>query len=321
MFIVLRGDMKLLIAGLAVVTLGTIAQPADASVRAAKPFDFNGDGRRDMAISQPQSTVRGLKHAGKVTVVYGGGRAKRQVITRATRGIPGQPAKNGYFGEALASADFNRDGYADLAISNPAEQQEVDDTVIVYGSRHGLSSKVQRILRAGKLIATDFAHDGRADLVGQNNGNYWVAQNLGRGKPELSVTGFPAKRDEEGEIHPSDVFVADFNRDGRPDLVMVASPPFGAAFVQATIRFGRKRGLGSVHPIGLAFPARENGGLSQRPSRLPQDVNGDGYLDLITGVPRGATWQPVPPNDVDLSKLQVFYGGPTGLAAPVPYPN
>ncbi|MDH6214817.1 FG-GAP repeat protein [Streptomyces pseudovenezuelae] len=56
----------LLAAGLTPLAL---TAPAAQAATPAKPYDFNGDGKADLAIGAPAATVGGKKGAGAVSVV------------------------------------------------------------------------------------------------------------------------------------------------------------------------------------------------------------------------------------------------------------
>lgn len=67
---------------------------------------------------------------------------RRTVITQATTGIPGDPEAWDEFGRTVASADLDRDGYADLIVGIPEETvgaAELRGTVtVVWGGPDGL---------------------------------------------------------------------------------------------------------------------------------------------------------------------------------------
>ncbi len=137
------------------------AQPADpTSVQA----DFNQDGADDLAIGVPLEDVGGVPDAGVVNVLYGGAGgltgSGSQVFTQV--GSAAEPGD--LFGEALASGDFNQDGFADLAVGAPFEDAgstpDVGAVSVLYGSAGGLT-------RAGGQI---FTQVGSAAEPGDNFG-------------------------------------------------------------------------------------------------------------------------------------------------------
>ena len=101
---------------------------------AALPSDFNGDAYTDLAVGVPSEDVGHKEQAGAVNVLYGSQfgltAAGDQHWTQDTPGVLGTAEggpghdENPYdrFGAALASGDFDRDGYADLAIGVPEDR-------------------------------------------------------------------------------------------------------------------------------------------------------------------------------------------------------
>jgi hypothetical protein len=154
-------------------TLAATAGPA-AAAPARYADDFNGDGHRDYATTG----------WGSFTVTYGtasGPGTVRKTFTQNSAGIPGTAGDaGGYadgFGEDLAAADLNRDGYADLAVADRSEK--VGDTVsagavtIMWGSGSGLGTRATRLPMpaeaywgfGNELETGDFNGDGRPDLA------------------------------------------------------------------------------------------------------------------------------------------------------------
>ena len=158
--------------------------------------DFNGDGYSDLAIGVPIEDVGTFVDAGAVNVIYGSSdglkaTALSQGNGRAdqiwTQAITGGVEASDSFGSALATGDFNNDGFSDLAIGVPNEDvgtiSDAGAVNVIYGSSGGLSptAKPSQIWtqnspniegnaeltdRFGSALATgDFNGDGFSDLA------------------------------------------------------------------------------------------------------------------------------------------------------------
>lgn len=122
-----------------------------AAAGAALPGDFNGDGVEDLAIGVPWDSPYTYHDNGGVHVVYGtsasGERRDKQFFSTRTPGIRALlPRIPSLMGHRLASGDFDRDGFADLAIAIPGydepgsefEKGNVGGVLVIYGSVAGL---------------------------------------------------------------------------------------------------------------------------------------------------------------------------------------
>jgi hypothetical protein len=114
------------VAALLAAGLAPLAAATPAAAAAAKYLDdFNGDGYRDLAISNRGATIGGVKQAGAVAVVYGSVRgldfARRTVVSQNSPGIPGAAEAYDHFGADLITRDMNNDGYADVVVAAPGE--------------------------------------------------------------------------------------------------------------------------------------------------------------------------------------------------------
>ncbi len=184
--------------------------------------DFNRDGRDDLAVAAPHDGDV-ADDAGAVFVLYGtaGGliTAGSQRWDQESSGISSWAESGDHFGWSLATGDFDRDGYADLAIGVPGEDYATSEEIVdaglvqvIYGSGDGLSSAGNLALTQGtpgmagtpgagdefgiSLAAGDFDCDNRADLAigvpgNPSGGNVDAGSvNIVYGSPSgLTVTG------------------------------------------------------------------------------------------------------------------------------------
>ncbi len=129
--------------------LGTAAI-GDEFGQALAAGDFDGDGRTDLAIGIPGDDDFGTEiEPGAVMVMYNGPGnnltdAGEQLFYEAV--IDGSSAGvNNFdgFGKSLAAGDFNKDGFADLAIGAPSDNSlgvnNAGEVTVLYGSPTGLS--------------------------------------------------------------------------------------------------------------------------------------------------------------------------------------
>lgn len=143
-------------AGLAVerdqlILMGSAQLPAPAGRTGADVLatgDFNCDGRSDLAVGSPFSTVGGDDGAGSVSILYGdtmAGVAAAGALLDQDRGnIDGVAGPDDRFGSSLTAADFDGDGCDDLVIGVPLEDLDAGANAgmvtLVKGEAGGLAA-------------------------------------------------------------------------------------------------------------------------------------------------------------------------------------
>ncbi|MFH9012709.1 VCBS repeat-containing protein [Streptomyces sp. NPDC017943] len=287
--------------------------------------DFNHDGIGDVAFSAVGAYVGGRKDAGQFVVLYGTKSgvtsAKRSVLSQDTAGTPGTAEAGDVFGTDSAYADFNGDGYDDLAVSAPMEDVGSDKdggtVAVLWGSAQGITGKGVTIADAAptkhdrwgrKLAAGDFDGDGKADLaVGTTSNVVYVL------KGGISPTGTAVKGRASVKA-PVDtgggainLTAGDVNGDHRTDLVV-------DGFETETGRYWNANYLLMGTSTGLsAAGARQ---LKAGPVTGIGDIDGDGFGDIVSGMYWNKADDGVEfPGAADGGKVWITYGAADGVGS------
>ncbi|MFC8517762.1 FG-GAP-like repeat-containing protein [Streptomyces sp. NPDC057257] len=305
----------LTIAGLAPLPLATTASAAPSGLSG----DFNGDGYRDVAIAAPAATVSGKKWAGQVAVVYGTKSgldpAKHKVISQNTAGIPGSAETDDEFGDQVATADLDRDGYSDLIVGAQHEKsgaaEDAGTVVVVWGSAAGLSGgttvKNPQTLYGSyfglSIAAADFTGDGRPDLAisaqsdSANPSSYRVR--LIRGPFTRSGSTGAVSTYSPGIDRPV-LTAGRVSGDTKADLVITGRKPDSDDLATAVYYKGTASGLSKAGTLRPAATAAIG------------DLDKDGHGDIVLGNPEDPDSEP---SAVTGGRIHVIYGTGSGPSA------
>jgi hypothetical protein len=150
--------------------------------------DINGDGLDDLVGPRQKPTPGGGFVMDGFLLSYGTptGLAAPVAFNQDSPGIPGTTKDDNKFGIALAVADVNRDGFADVAAGAPGQQvgkvKDAGSVTILYGSATGLSGK------GAKVITENTPGIPGAPRARDNFGTVlWFADCTGDGRPDLTV--------------------------------------------------------------------------------------------------------------------------------------
>jgi hypothetical protein len=212
--------------------------------------DFNGDGILDLAVANSTANT--------VSVLLGNGNGTFQAK-------PDFPTGTGTQNPVwLAVGDFNRDGNLDLAVAN-----EATNTIAIFlGNGDGtFTLKSSPAVASGPVSVAvgDLNGDGILDLVVASFTGDSVSVLLGDGDGTFKTGTVLA------DIHTGahSVAVADFNNDGILDLA-IGEETSGTT----SLAFGK--GNGTFQPL----TGYSTG--SDPTVEIAADLNGDGFLDLVT---------------------------------------
>jgi hypothetical protein len=220
-----------------------------------------GDATADVLTGLPKGAS-----GGQIAIVPGtssGPTATGKKVISQAGAVPGSAETGDEFGASTATGDINGDGYTDIAIGQPGE----DDTsghkdrgaaTVLYGpgftTGFGINMDASYDLtgaRFGSAVAVgDFNADGTADVFAASTGlgGTWMARYGDGWDSDSTVTG------SEANLAYADAASGDFNQDGYADVAL---------------NYRDSTGIGRV--------TWYKGGAG--------DINGDGVDDIAIGQP------------------------------------
>jgi hypothetical protein len=284
-----------------VLLLGVNSSNVLAIKTIQSPQDFSGDKISDLAIGVPGEDVPDAsppytQHAGAINVLQGRSGigltdSWDQYLHQETSNVAGNAEEYDRFGEALATGDFNCDGFADLAVGVPGQdvggKNEAGAVHIFWGYYFGLAYQ-----------------DPLDDLI-------------------LTQTAIPSiSNSEEGDSFGKALAAGDFDGDGCNDLAIGApGEDFGTSIENAGI-------VHVVYGHSDGFNLTRSQDFYQANGQLPEtreDYDNFGaaltsgyfgtndYADLAIGVP-GENFEGTSTKS-NVGVVHVIYGTGTGLGS------
>jgi hypothetical protein len=317
--------------------------------------DFDNDGYGDLAIGVPGEDLRDdLLNGGAVTLLYGstgGLSGARSAQFYSSSGIAGKGEASDYLGSALASGDFDHDGFADVAIGVPGEDIR-DDALnagaitVLYGSAGGLAAArsaqfysesgiagkaEENDSLGGALTSGDYDKDGYSDLAIGAPG-----ENVGNGKNEGAITivygsasGLSGARSaqlysgsgiaglaEASDYLGSAVASGDYDNDGYGD-VSIGTPREDAGPTDAgaiTVVYGSAGGLTGARSAQL-YSEHGIAGRAETSDYLGSSVaSGDFDNDGYVDLAVGVPGEDISTDVPNAGAITLLYGSAGGLS-------
>ncbi len=285
--------------------------------------DVNGDGFSDVIVGAYQ-----FNGFGRAYIYFG---SAGGLSTTSNQQLDGTQAGEAFGVSVAGAGDVNRDGFSDVIIGSfsfdVAGRPDEGRAYVYHGSPAGVNTTPVSVLNDagqpaayfGRFVSSagDVNGDGFSDVL-VSAGNYDDGANTDEGAAFVyygSCTGVSAiadrvlnDADEAGATFGYVSRAGDLNGDGYSDVVIGAIRANGQQG-RVFVYYGSGTGL-SAAPVILNnnLPNSSSGDWMGYSASIAGDVNGDGYGDLLVGVPQ---WEN--PGFEEQGRVFVYYGKPSGI--------